>query len=85
MRLLFTLFALSLTLFSCISVQEAANVVELAQAHTRIAVVPIDATVERKIWMTQDKYNELKAKKPSSAFTISCSFIPEMAASTPKS
>jgi len=59
MRLLFTLFALSLTLFSCISVQEAANVVELAQAHTRIAVVPIDATVERKIWMTQDKYNEL--------------------------
>jgi hypothetical protein len=63
MRLLFTLFALSLTLFSCISVQEAANVVELAQAHTRIAVVPIDATVERKIWMTQDKYNELNKSK----------------------
>ena len=56
---------LSLTalLFSCISVQEAQNVVALSQSHNRIAVLPIQATVERKIWMNQEKYLELNRLK----------------------
>ena len=48
---------------SCVSVQEAPNVVEVTQSHTRIAVLPIQATVERKIWMNQEKYTELNRIK----------------------
>ena len=42
---------------SCVSVQEAPNVVEVTQSHTRIAVLPIQATVERKIWMNQEAFS----------------------------
>ena len=55
----FLFFALTIILTACVSVQEAPNVVELSQEHTRIAIMPITATLERKIWMNQDKYNEL--------------------------
>lgn len=48
---------------SCISIQEASNVVELTQAHNRIAILPIQATIERKIWMNQEKYTELNRIK----------------------
>ena len=48
---------------SCISIQEAPNVVELSQAHNRIAILPIQATIERKIWMNQEKYTELNRNK----------------------
>ncbi|MEY3099623.1 MAG: hypothetical protein RIS63_516 [Bacteroidota bacterium] len=48
---------------SCISIQEASNVVELSQAHNRIAILPIQATIERKIWMNQEKYTELNRIK----------------------
>ena len=47
----------------CISIQEAPNVVELSQAHNRIAILPIQATIERKIWMNQEKYTELNRIK----------------------
>lgn len=57
-KILFVL-SLSFLLFSCISIQEAQNVVELSQAHQRIAVIPIKANVERKIWMNQEKHAEL--------------------------
>lgn len=52
-----------LLLTSCISIQEAANVVEITQTHNRIAVLPIQATIERKIWMNQEKYAELNRIK----------------------
>lgn len=63
MNQLFILLSLTTLLFSCVSVQEVPDVVGISQAHNRIAVLPIDATVERKIWMTQDKYNELNKSK----------------------
>jgi hypothetical protein len=55
----FYFLGLSLLFSACVAVQEAPNVVELSQEHTRIAIMPITATLERKIWMTQEKYNEL--------------------------
>jgi hypothetical protein len=63
MKSLIILLSISSILFSCISVQEAANVVEITQAHTRIAIMPIQASVERKIWMTQEKYLEVTQSK----------------------
>jgi hypothetical protein len=56
---LFLFLGLTVFLTACVSVQEAPNIVELTQEHTRIAIMPISATLERKIWMNQDKYNEL--------------------------
>ncbi|MEN9969393.1 MAG: hypothetical protein RIR94_1591 [Bacteroidota bacterium] len=63
MKAILLLFFLSTLLFSCISIQEAPNVVEISQMHQRIAVLPIEARVERKIWMTQEKYLELNQFK----------------------
>lgn len=63
MKHLFILLSITTLLTSCIAVQEAQNVVELSQQHNRIAVMPIDATVERKLWMNQEKYNELNKSK----------------------
>jgi hypothetical protein len=63
MKHLFILLSITTILTSCVAVQEAQNVVELSQMHNRIAVVPIDATVERKLWMNQEKYNELNLSK----------------------
>jgi hypothetical protein len=63
MKLIIILLSISSLLFACVSVQEAQNVVELTQAHTRIAVMPIQASVERKIWMTQEKHLELNRLK----------------------
>jgi uncharacterized protein YcfL len=59
MKKYFLFFVLTLLLASCVSVQEAPNIVQVSQTHTRIAIMPITATLERKIWMNQDKYNEL--------------------------
>lgn len=59
----FLFLGLTIILTACVSVQEVPNVVELSQEHTRIAIMPITATLERKIWMTQEKYNELCLKK----------------------
>jgi hypothetical protein len=56
---LFLFLGLTVILSACVSVQEAPNIVNLTQEHTRIAIMPITATIERKIWMNQDKYNEL--------------------------
>ena len=53
----------SFLISSCVVVQEAQNVVEMSQMHNRIAVVPIQALVERKIWMSTEKYNELNLRK----------------------
>lgn len=59
MKKLFLLLLSTYLLVSCVSVQEAQNVVELTQSHNRIAILPIQAMVERKIWMNQEKYDEL--------------------------
>jgi len=63
MKLLFYFFTLVLLFSSCVAVQEAPNVVQLTQNHNRVAVLPIRATVERKIWMSNEKYLDLCQKK----------------------
>lgn len=63
MKAIVLFLSLTTLLFSCISVQEAQNVVAISQSHNRIAVLPIQATVERKIWMNQEKYLELNRLK----------------------
>lgn len=63
MNKLLLLFPLLGLLLSCVSVQEVPNVVSLSQSHTRVAILPIKATVERKIWMSNEKYLELCQKK----------------------
>ena len=63
MKPILLLLFLSTLLFSCISIQEIPAVVEISQLHQRIAVLPISATVERKIWMNQEKYLELNRLK----------------------
>ena len=63
MKPILLLLFLSTLLFSCISIQEIPAVVEISQMHQRIAVLPISATVERKIWMNQEKYLELNRLK----------------------
>jgi hypothetical protein len=63
MKPILLLLFLSTLLFSCISIQEIPAVVEISQMHQRIAVLPISATVERKIWMSQEKYLELNRLK----------------------
>jgi hypothetical protein len=63
MKQLLSLFSLLLFLTSCVAVQEVANVVPITQNHQRVAVLPINATIERKIWMSNEKYQELCRKK----------------------
>lgn len=63
MKQLFFLLSLITLLASCVSVQEVPDVVGISQMHNRIAVLPIDAHVERKVWMNQEKYLELNRLK----------------------
>ena len=63
MKQLFLLLSLITLLASCVSVQEVPDVVGITQMHDRIAVLPIDAHVERKVWMNQEKYLELNRLK----------------------
>jgi hypothetical protein len=63
MKPLISLFSLFLILSSCVAVQEVADVVPITQNHQRIAVLPISATVERKIWMNNEKFLDLCQKK----------------------
>jgi len=63
MRNLHFFLLIFISLSSCVAVQEAGNVVEVSQQHERIAIIPIQATLERKIWMSQDKYQELTRLK----------------------
>ena len=70
MKKYFLLVSLILLLVSCIAIQEAQNVVEISQQHQRIAVVPIRANVERKLWMTQEKHAELNQLKSEENLAI---------------
>ncbi len=63
MKRLLYFFTLVILFSSCVAVQEVPNVVQLTQNHSRIAVLPIRATVERKIWMSNEKYLDLCQKK----------------------
>lgn len=63
MKQLFFLLSLITLLASCVSVQEVPDVVGISQMHNRIAVLPIDAHIERKVWMNQEKYLELNRLK----------------------
>ncbi|MFM6946200.1 MAG: hypothetical protein ACKOWW_03605 [Flavobacteriales bacterium] len=63
MKRLFYFFTLTLLFSSCVAVKEVPDVVAITQNHSRIAVMPIRATVERKIWMSNEKYLDLCQKK----------------------
>lgn len=75
MKPILLLLFLSTLLFSCISIQEIPAVVEISQLHQRIAVLPISATVERKIWMNQEKYLELNRLKSEETQQRVCRYL----------
>jgi hypothetical protein len=75
MKAICTFLCLSFFLVSCISVQEIPNVVEVSQTHNRIAVLPIEARIERKIWMSQEKYLELNRLKSEETQQRICRYL----------
>jgi hypothetical protein len=75
MKKYFLLVSLILLLVSCIAIQEAQNVVEISQQHQRIAVVPIRANIERKLWMTQEKHAELNQLKSEETQHRICRYL----------
>jgi len=62
MKIICLFFGL-LLLNACVSVNYIPHVVKITQKHHAIAVLPPKVTLERKIWMSDDRYNELTAKK----------------------
>jgi len=64
MKTLAPLFIL-LFLSSCVSVDYLPHIIKITQKHHAIAVLPPRTTIERKIWMTDDRFNELTLQKQS--------------------
>ena len=54
-----------LFLSSCVSVDYLPHIIKITQKHHAIAVLPPRTTIERKIWMTDDRFNELTLQKQS--------------------
>lgn len=48
---------------SCVSVDYIPNIIKTTQKHHAIAVLPPRTTIERKIWMSDDRFNELTLQK----------------------
>lgn len=48
---------------SCVVTTYVNNVVPITQKHHTIAVLPPKTTIERKLWMSDDRFNELTLKK----------------------
>jgi hypothetical protein len=46
-------------LHACVTVDYVDNIIPITQKHHTIAVLPPRTTIERKIWMTDDRYTEL--------------------------
>ena len=62
MKLIF-IFLCCLSLVSCVQMNYIKDVVPITQKHQIIAVLPPITTIERKIWMSDDKYRELTIQK----------------------
>jgi hypothetical protein len=62
MKLIFV-FLCCLCLVSCVQMNYIKDVVPITQRHQIIAVLPPITTIERKIWMSDDKYRELTIQK----------------------
>jgi hypothetical protein len=62
MKLIFV-FLCCLSLVSCVQMNYIKDVVPITQRHQIIAVLPPITTIERKIWMSDDKYRELTIQK----------------------
>ena len=62
MKLIF-IFLCSLYLASCAQLNYIKDVVPITQKHQIIAVLPPITTIERKIWMSDDKYKEMTIQK----------------------
>ena len=56
-------FLCCLFLASCVQLNYIKDVVPITQKHQIIAVLPPITTIERKIWMSDDKYKELTIQK----------------------
>lgn len=56
-------FLCCLCLVSCVQMNYIKDVVPITQKHQIIAVLPPITTIERKIWMSDDKYRELTIQK----------------------
>ena len=48
---------------ACVTVDYVKNIIPITQKHPTIAVLPPRTTIERKIWMTDDRFNELTLQK----------------------
>jgi len=48
---------------ACVTVDYVKNIIPITQKHHTIAVLPPRTTIERKIWMTDDRFNELTLQK----------------------
>lgn len=60
---LFLCFLVGVTLGSCVTVDYIPHIINVTQRHHAIAVLPPRTTIERKIWMTDEKFDELTSKK----------------------
>jgi hypothetical protein len=58
-----TPFLFILVLSSCVSVDYLPHIIKITQKHHAIAVLPPQTTIERKIWMSDDRFNELTLQK----------------------
>jgi hypothetical protein len=63
MKNLFLLIFTLSVVTSCVQVREVKDVVTLTQNVQRIAVLPLKTTLEHKIWMKEDKYQDLCHEK----------------------
>lgn len=53
------LFVVLLVLNACVTVDYVKNIIPITQKHHTMAVLPPRTTIERKIWMTDDRFDEL--------------------------
>jgi len=56
-------FLFILVLSSCVNVDYLPHIIKITQKHHAIAVLPPRTTIERKIWMSDDRFNELTLQK----------------------
>ena len=54
---------LGILLSSCVNVTYIPHIIKITQKHRAIAVLPPKTTIERKVWMSDDRYMELTLKK----------------------
>ncbi|MFM7388724.1 MAG: hypothetical protein ACKO5L_11260 [Bacteroidota bacterium] len=54
---------LFILLNACVTADYVKNIIPITQKHHTMAVLPPRTTIERKIWMTDDRYDELTRLK----------------------